>query len=233
MKHSISIILILILFMQMRITTFASDEEWNLFSNPIVGEDGIAILEEEVLDVVDPGNMQDPIRCFAVSEDGRVAIGTQNASNAKVLILDVDGNILSAYAFDCGSEFGVLFLNNDLAIYYNRSKRIVLYDAEGNAKAAYAIPSSAECAELAIHIMEATQIERNGIMYRLERDIKFDDREYCRLIKYDDTQQRTVLYDVTPFHNLRVVVCYTGLGLFVLLWIGFAVQKVKHDRTVQ
>ena len=233
MKHLISTILIILLFLQFRTTVFASEAEQNLFSNPIVGEDAIAILEEEALDVTDPGKMQDSIRCFAVSEDGKVAIGTQNASNARVLILDTDGTILSAYAFDCDSEFGVLFLNNDLSIYYNRSQRIILYDAEGNAKAAYAIPSSGECTELATQIMEATQIERNGIMYKLERDIKFDDREYCRLIKYVDNQQRTVLYDVTNFHNLRVVACYTGLVLFVLFWIGFAMQKVKHDRTMQ
>ena len=62
-----------------------------------------------------------PVVCFAVSDNGYIAIGTGRDTHKAVYVFDFDANFQYGYEFECYGMYGLEWDDNNLIIHYNRS----------------------------------------------------------------------------------------------------------------
>lgn len=229
MRRSIAISFLLLWCLCYFWTSRVNAVDTDLSENLITGADAEKIIAAVNMTVADPDILEQSIVCFAVSENGKVAIGTGSSKNANIYLLDTSGELVCRYKFKCTGDFGVAFLKGDLAIYLCRSDVVIVYDELGKAKAVYKLPVNI-INEVVDELLHKTQVEQGCTRYVLEREIGINMLEYSRLVRYSENGEKSILYDVTSQHNARTIFGYCGLGLFLTAWIVTMIRQAKDSK---
>lgn len=177
----------------------------------LLGENPVRLLREKT------GEWS--ITCFAVSEDGRIAVGFQPFDEGVVYICDENGAFLYGYSFSCAGNYAISFDGENLTICFYRSNLVWTIDPNGNMVDVQRIGTGT--------IYKPTQLQSGSRCYKLAREIRLDDEEYARLVVTDKNGTERIVYDVTTEHNAKVIFLY---ALIVGLVIGFVCILIHQMR---
>lgn len=176
-------------------------------------EEEKTILENIHLLVLQSVGQKSEIRCFDVSENGNVAIGTGWASQESIYVYDLNGKFLYGFAFEYDGAYGIELRNEQLDIFFLRGNVLVTYDAEGNCQGIQKIAETNQNYESVKKLLNRTDKTVLGKHYALERNWNIGD-SYSKLTVTDEHGAKIVFYDASPQHSF-------GQIIFVVFIIGF------------
>ena len=118
-RHIFTIILPLLLLVFGGVEVLAMNTG---FSTELLPEDNMNTLLKNVnISMLADEPPKKTIECFAVNEDGLIAIGCNSSENKVVCIYTSDGVFQYGYSFKCSGNFGIEFDKSVLNIYLVRS----------------------------------------------------------------------------------------------------------------
>jgi len=196
------------------LTVSASDSQNNLTAQ-VEGALGISVFYQNEIDRL--------IKCFDVNEYGYYAIGYKNNT---IHIYDSLGTFQYGYRFNTDGSYGIVLKEDSIVIYLGRSNIAVEIDPTGKCIGAEKIYFSKDVVD---NVMNRTCKQIGNVTYYLERDIGIFNGDYSRLVKTDETETKTVLYDVTTRGYFVGAFHYIILSIFPIIGIAFVAVKVKKE----
>ena len=217
--------LALVIGMGLSIPTRAENLARDLEVEQIVGEEADRFIESFGLKPLSAEDTHQSIVSFDVSEDGTVVLGLDGNI---IQILDQQGTVIASYGFHCDGSYFVLAQGNRFGIYCCRGENIIWFDDTGICSGVYRVLPTEENNTVISSRLHTATAERNDIRYQLERDIRLDERKYSRLTATDGSGHKSILYDVTLDHNIRVILGYCAIALFVTVCAFSMIQQSKR-----
>lgn len=196
-------------------TTFASDTE-NALVRQLEDALAVSILHQKGTDRL--------IKCFDVNDSGWYAIGFKNNT---IHVYDSFGIFQYGYQFNTDGTYGIVLKENSIVIYLVRSDNAVEIDPTGKCLNADKIYFSKEILD---NIIYRTDKQIGNVRYYLERDIGIFHGDYSRLIKSQQNETKTILYDVTVKGYFAGACHYIILSIFPLASIIFFATRIKKER---
>jgi len=160
------------------------------------------------------------IKCFDVNESGSYAIGFRNNT---IHVYDPLGKFQYGYRFHTEGTYGISLKENSIVIYLGRSGIAAEIDSAGRCINAENVIFTKAFNE---NVMDRTHKQIGKVNYSLERDIGVFSGFFSRLVKMDENDVRTVLYDATSRAYLHGVIEYLVLISFSIGVISVFVTKV-------
>ncbi len=173
-----------------------------------------------------------PIVCWAVSEEGLIAIGTERLIGRKtVSVYDTDMNFLYGYTFTATSAFRIAWDGPNVIVYFVRGNCGFALSSEGKIVEAVKIdPYSTEYTRYSMELDAATK-QIGGNRYCARNDfIPFNvlSLAYSRLYRTDVTGETVLLYDAqTEFLLELLIYGATFIGFWAIIIIMVVKQIVK------
>ena len=191
-------------------------------------------LENIALRRIDDAPRKTAIECFDVNENELIAIGTEIAEKKYVSIYNTEGMFQYGYVFQSSGAFDVQWDKDYVLIYFVRSDVAAAFDDQGTCIWMQRIEDTAENDAYWNHIVRARQKEIGENRYLVRNDMGIFNlfaSAYGQLIKFDETGNETVLYDVTAMQKTRIMTATIGVLLFgaCIVWIlGRYVLKTRE-----
>lgn len=164
------------------------------------------------------------IKCFDVNDNGCYAIGYKNNS---IHLYDAQGAFQYGYRFNTDGTYGIVLKDNSIVIYLARSGMAVEIDSTGKCIDAKKVYFSND---VTYDILNRTHKQIECVNYYLERDIGVFNGDYSRLVKIDEMETKTVLYDVTIKGYFVGVLHYAIISIFPIAVFTFIFAKVKKEK---
>lgn len=161
---------------------------------------------------------------FDVSSNGHIVLGFADET---VRIYSQDGKFLYGYTFNATSAFEVLWHNQNPAIYFYRSDKIITLDNSGKCISLERVINSNEM--YIRHWLDGTSKTINGIQYKLERDIPIGN-SYGRLCIVGADGNTSIIYDATKAENTSKILTICGVASFTGVVITLFVRKLKKEK---
>ena len=211
-------VLLLVLFMTTLFPTVSAmnsgfstqpltDRETNLFISNI----DLSLLTEEP--------SRNPIECFDVSTDQKIAIG-QNDSNKKIVCVYSNNGVFQyGYKFNCSGSFGIEWDNQNLNIYFFRSDAIMSVAPDGAVLDVRMVENTINNNDYRNAFIHATQRSVGDKTYVIRNDMGVLNHlasSYSQLVASDSTGE-TILYDVGSAQLVRHLAGLAGSLIAVLL----------------
>lgn len=199
-----------------------------------------AVSEQEKIDFLKPLNFRKsetefkdyPISCFAISEDGLIALGFNAGEEAKINIYNLEGRFLYGYRFtNNGSTLVTFFEGEALSLFWGKRNYIASFDSEGNC----------------IQLRKAINTNQTADAYDSDRwrpakgtvgNMKYYaegnglSNKFSRFTVEDSSGKRIVIYDATEEISSRNVVTCVAL-ISVAALILFTIYKNKPEKYSQ
>lgn len=207
-------ILLFFLFLPGSLTVYATDSQNELIGQ-IEGALNISVFYEKETDRL--------IKCFDVNETGYYAIGFKNNT---IHVYNSLGIFQFGYRFDTEGTYGIALKENSIVIYLGRSNVAVEIDFTGKYVGVETVCFSKDFVE---NVMNRTYKHIGNVGYYLERDIGIFNGDYSRLVRIDETGDKTFLYDVTTKGYFAGAFHYIVLGIFPIVSIIFVINRVKKE----
>ena len=191
-------------------------------------------LENIALRRIDDAPRKTAIECFDVNENELIAIGTEIAEKKYVSIYNTEGMFQYGYAFQSNGAFDVQWDADDVLIYFVRSDVAAAFDDRGACIWMRRIENTAENSTYWNHVVRARQKEVGTNRYLVRNDMGVFNlfaSAYGQLIKFDETGNETVLYDVTAMQKTRIMTATIGvllLGACIVWILGRYVLKMRE-----
>ena len=201
-----------LLFLPNALTIYATDSQNELIGQ-IEGALNITVFYEKETDGL--------IKCFDVNETGCYAIGYKNNT---IQVYDSFGVFQFGYRFDTDGTYGIALKENYLVIYLGRSNVAVEIDSTGKCIGAEKVYFSKDFVE---NVMNRTHKQIGNVGYYLERDIGIFNGDYSRLVKIDEKDTKTILYDVTTTGYFVGLFHYVILSIFPIVGTTLVAAKLK------
>lgn len=224
-----SIVMIFVCFALVGTSASALPVNHGFYTEEVPEDKQESFLSNIELELLDEIQGTPSIACFAVSNDGTVALGFNTGPKKTVYVYDLEGKFLYGYAFSCSGDFGILLDGGWLSVYFCRSDMLVTFDRSGQCVDFQRVPPTSSNNARIKEVLDPTRIECNGDVYTLERDLGIFMRSYSRCVRTTPDGSRTVIYDVSSDHNVGVILAIGGMLLFIALILIRVIKK--HRRT--
>lgn len=205
------------------------------FSTELLPEDDINRLLKNVnISMLADEPPKKTIECFAVNEDGVIAIGCSSSENKTVCIYTSDGVFQYGYSFKCSGNFGIELDKSVLNIYLIRSDIAIAVNSVGKVESVLKIQNTSENNSYWNDCVFSTRRKIGDTEYFLENDmgiLNLFASSYSQLITTNKSGEENIIYDVNSaqFSNMVVVV---GVIVFICLVVAVVIWqfiKLKRD----
>ena len=211
------------------------------FSTEPLSEDDIdTFLKNVNISVIEEEPKKRAIDCFAVNDDGIIAIGCSDSENKTVCIYTSEGEFQYGYRFECSGNFGVGFDKSILNIYFVRSDVAVAVNPDGGVKSIHKIKNTPENNVYWNNYVFLTRQKIRDVEYVLKNDIGVFNlfaSSYSQLIITDESGKENIIYDVSSEQFLNMLVAFIGALVFMCLVASVVIREViklkRGNRTSQ
>lgn len=162
------------------------------------------------------------IKCFAVDEDGSVAIGSNNSENRIVCVYSSKGEFQYGFRFKCSGSFGVGLSQNTLSIYLVRSDIAISISPEGKVNEILKIEDTLENNDYWNNHVFSNKKVVSDAEYILENSAGVFDvfaSSYSQLIVTDESGITSIIYDSNEAQLSHIII----IGGFILVFTCIAV----------
>lgn len=198
-----------------------------------------SVSEEEKTDFIEKTNLKliyddsykAGIKSFDVSKDGMIALAFDYDTNSHIYVYSPQGEFIYGYNFSSIGIYGIGFVEENIAIYFQRSNIVAIYDPNGNCIDVQKIVNPNLYYGIGDQIVERTSKQGKGRAYILERDVNFGET-YSRFVIIEEDGTRNVMYDVSTQHSVSNILWIAGILGFVALLITIAFvkgRKIEYD----
>ena len=198
------------------------------FSTELLPEDDVNTLLKNVnISLLADEPPKKTIECFAVNEDGVIAIGCSSSENKTVCIYTSDGVFQYGYSFKYTGSFGIELDKSVLNIYLVRSDIAIAVNSVGEVESILKIQNTSENNSYWNDCVFSTKRKIGDTEYSLENDMRILNvfaSSYSQLIITNKYGEESIIYDVNSaqFSNMVVVVgvviVFTCLVVAVVIW---------------
>lgn len=186
----------------------------------------ISILREEPV--------QKSISCFNIAPDGMIAVGIDDSESKMIGVYDGDGIFQYGYSFRCNGLFGFEYDANNINIYFFRSDVAVALTPDGTVVDVRSIADTDENTLYWKNSIFTKNRVYNENVYSLRNTLGFLNllmTSYSQLIKIDKAGHTKIIYDVSTAHNVRFVLFFIFIILFLCVAIGVIISEaVKYKK---
>lgn len=161
-----------------------------------------------------------PIKCFDVSKNGVVAIGTANMNKKTIMIYDSNNNFKKGYEFYCDGNFGIEWDNNNLLVYFVRGDIAASINEMGKFDKLLKIRNTIDNNSYWNNEVFATVRSYNGCEYVIKNDmgiLNIFASSYSQLVRIDNKGDEEILYDVNSEQINKYLLSLIGITVFVLI----------------
>ena len=206
------------------------------FSTELLPEDDMNTLLKNVnISMLADEPPKKTIECFAVNEDGVIAIGYSSSENKTVCIYTSDGVFQYGYSFKCSGNFGIELDKSVLKIYLVRSDIAIAVNSVGEVESILKIQNTSENNSYWNDCVFSTRRKIGDTEYFLKNDMGILNvfaSSYSQLITTNKYGEESIIYDVNSaqFSNMLVVV--GGVVVFICLVVTVVIWqfiKLKHN----
>ena len=173
-----------------------------------------------------------PFSCFAVNEEGLVAIGYENYAFPTVITICIyssDGAFQQGYTLNWEQSIGLELYQNTLNIYCSKADMIISVDLTTNEQTSFEIPDDLDNNKHWNYVYRKTKTTVNNKEYVAEKNtflgiltLRFSD-----LVVRDENNNEFVVYDASERHQWRTMitsVCFVT-AFFVALFGGIRARR--------
>ena len=200
----------------------------NYDTKPVYGEEYAALISE-ISDfiLVDGPERDRMIKCFAISEEGKIALAF-DGEYAQIDVYQADGTYLYGYSFENRNcAFSVFFEGENLSVYHVKGGFVATFDASGHCIQIHrALNTNAtnEAYHNDFYRPSSGQIGR--LSYEAEKTVSMT--KYSRFTVEDVLGNRIVIFEVSKESNTeRILSIVVFTGIVVAVWFG--VNKYKRE----
>ena len=172
-----------------------------------------------------------PIDCFAVNEDGLIAIGFSRFEKRIVCVYTSDGVFQYGYIFKDMGAFGLEWDNENLNIYLVRGGIIISVTPSGEVVDVLEIQDTQSNNEYSNELLYSTKRTIGNTEYSIESDIgaflDFFAPSYSQIVITNENGERSIIYDVNDEQLFNMVLIITG---FTAMFCLCAVLGYKEFR---
>ena len=177
-------------------------------TEPISEADKTVLTSRLRVNLVESEPPRRPIYCFAVRDDGVIAVATRDSENQTVSVYDQDGIFLYSFHFHCGGAYGLAWDGERLAVFLVRSDLLVIYNADGSVQELWKIPYTAENHRIENAMCTTTKYQIGDTTYELKNPkgiLKLLPETHTQLVITDSDGQPQLFYDVSGEERVRVI----------------------------
>ena len=205
------------------------------FSTELLPEDDMNTLLKNVnISMLADEPPKKTIECFAVNEDGVIAIGCSSSENKTVCIYTSDGGFQYGYSFKCSGNFGIELDESVLYIYLVRSDIAIAVDSVGEVESILKIQNTSENNSYWNDCVFSTRRKIGDTEYFLENDMGILNvfaSSYSQLITINKYGEESIIYDVNSAQFSNMVVVVGGVIVFICLVVAVVIwQFIKLKR---
>ena len=205
------------------------------FSTESLPEDDVNTLLKNVnITVLAEEPPKKTIECFAVNEDGVIAIGCSSSENKTVCIYTSDGIFQYGYSFKCSGNFGIEFDKSLLNIYLVRSDIAIAVDSVGEVESIIKIQNTSENNSYWNDCVFSTRRKTGDTEYFLKNDmgiLNLFASSYSQLISTNKYGEENIIYDVNSDQLQKTLIVVSGVIVFVCLAVAVVIwQFIKLKR---
>lgn len=177
-----------------------------------------------------------PIDCFAVNEDGLIAVGYSNLfENKTICVYTSDGVFQYGYTFKDMGTFRLEWDNKNLNIYLVRGGIIVSVTPSGEVVDVLEIQDTKSNNEYSNELFYSTKRKIGNTEYSIESDIgaflDFFTPLYSRIVITNENGEKSIIYDVNDELLFNMVLNITGFSaMFCLCGVLGYRDFRKHKR---
>lgn len=222
-SHRVSFLLFLLIFSLTQINRVSAVGYTDYETNYASVDECSAFLTAISFDSLDSKEDISAISCFAISNDGIIALGSDVSSNAVINVFDANGQFLYGYSFlNNHCAFTIFFEGENLSIFWLKNKYIGSFDSAGNCllfRKAVSSSSNFEAYD------NESQRPENGtvgtLKYYAKRGLGLK-TSYVQFVVEDSDGNQRVICDVTDAYNTRL----TGYGIVLVAISAIVIMSV-------
>lgn len=225
------IMICVICILMSRKVVFAETEQTGLITEPLSAESldvhGKITMMEQMVDGL-------KIECFAVSEQGLIAVGSAGSSDTKYIgIYDGTGSYQYGYICQVSGTYA-LDWDGDNLLFYSGGKEQKLFSVnpDGVVESVEKVTSDSKNDSYVQWVMRASKKVYGDKTYKLcNRDSYsiFDQRAYSQLILVDADGKETLIYDAN-YNPIPYIIVGLGCLVFVVIVFSIAYKIQKSER---
>lgn len=172
-----------------------------------------------------------PIDCFAVSENERIAVGSENSEEKTVCIYTPEGVFQYGYKFKSSGTFFLAWDGNNILVYLVRSDYIVSLDSDGQIVTLCKFSDTSENRKYYREVFCSNQYTVNDKVYKLTSQKKllsiFTD-SYDLITVVDAQGDSTVVYEATNTLLAKALVFCVFAAIFIGVCICVLIYRIKE-----
>ncbi len=232
MKKISSLIIAFILIVGMNISTFASPTPF--VTNPLTDEEQASFIENTPIKKIDSIDWTNPIHFFDVNEDEMILLLFNRSSEYAVCVYNSDFEFQYGFSFEDSGTVACEWSGDDIMVYFVRGDIYAKLDKNGQWTEINEVPYSPENSHLEDEeLCGKRAITVNNTTYKIQNDmgilnyVQSNDR-YSQLIKIDENNNGTILYDVNSEQAIRTIIVLT-LIIGLVLTVFYKIFKPIID----
>lgn len=185
------------------------------------------LMRVEFFDLLEYAEQTQIIDCFALSEQGLVALAFNESEDAAINVYNLDGQFLYGCRFiNNHSALAIFFEGEDLSVYWGKNDYIGSFDSEGNCIQFKRVVDSPQNSDAYLNDKYRPLSGNIGnIQYYAEHPFGFLPG-YVRFAVEDSEGNRRVIYDVTKEHTFRIIVG----SIFILVVLSLVAVISSYNK---
>ncbi|MBQ9859462.1 MAG: hypothetical protein IJO76_02140 [Clostridia bacterium] len=165
------------------------------------------------------------VECFAVNEEGLLAVGLGALSKKEIAVYSPDGVFQYGYTFNKDGEFGIEWENDQIVIYFIRGDFAVAVTAEGKIERIVEILPPDSDSAYRKHPAFATKQMANEKEYVLKNGLGFWSffvSGYTQIEVTDSLGNVQTIYDADQSQQISAIIVFA----FILLFAGIVLVPI-------
>lgn len=196
-----------------------------------------SIIKSKKVELLNEDPKGGAIECFAVSENGLIALGFAPVEDSKKFVGVYNSNFefLYAYAFNDSGSFGIAWDNENLVICSVRGNDLVSVSPHGEITEIAKIQDTIDNSRHWREKIEATEQTIQGVTYKIQNVglTSFYEGSYSQLVKINENNEIQVLYNSSSIQTTKFVIIFVAIFLIVLPSIAFYIVVTIKKRKQQ
>ena len=175
------------------------------------------------------------ITCFDVNGDQLIAIGQNTSDRKTICVYSNEGAFQYGYTFNCSGDFGVEWDEENLNIYFVRSRVVVSVNPQGEVLGAFEVQNTTENNSYVNHLIYSTKRTMNDNEYFIRNNTGLLDlfaSSYSLIVVRDCTGVESIIYDVSSMQQASMMVNIAFICVLVLIVVAVVIWRfigLKRD----
>ena len=180
--------------------------------------------------------VQRAIKCFYVNEKDMIAIGTSNSQEKTICIYNSEGIYQYGYRFRLYGNYGIMWHEDNIVIYFVDSNILVEIDESGNVKNMSEVQDTADNNTYIQENIFATIRTVGNHKYKLENNmgfLNFLTSSYSQLVVVDERGEENIIYDVNASELSKMIIAIAAEIIFIGVVVYCLVRYFRMERKKQ